>query len=229
VQDPLSFRVVAQVQGSLQAALARVRALVDLELASAAESPLVIAADGVMLSNGNFHLPALTVALDAAAIAIAQSASLAVERVIRFMSPAFTDLPLQLTRRGPAHSGFATLQKTLTALWSEIRSRANPASLDFFPISEGAEDHATMALGCVERLGDMLDRVRHLVAIELLVAAQAVDLRGIGADALGSGARAAHARVREVVPMLDEDRPLGPDVDAIAAAVAGGSFAPLPA
>lgn len=229
VQDPLSFRVVAQVQGSLQAALARVRALVDIELASAAESPLVIAADGIMLSNGNFHLPALTVALDAAAIAIAQSASLAVERVIRFMSPAFTDLPLQLTRRGPAHSGFATVQKTLTALWSEIRLRANPASLDFFPISEGAEDHATMALGCVERLGDMLDRVRYLVAIELLVAAQAVDLRGIGADALGSGARAAHARVREVVPMLDEDRPLGPDVDAIAAAVAGGSFAPLPA
>ena len=57
------------------------------------------------------------------------------------MSPAFTDLPLQLTRRGPAHSGFATVQKTLTALWSEIRLRANPASLDFFPISEGAEDH----------------------------------------------------------------------------------------
>jgi len=225
VQDPLSFRVVAQVQGSLQAALAHVRALVGIELASAAESPLVIAAEGVMLSNGNFHVPALTVAIDAAAIAIAQSASLAAERVIRFMSPAFTDLPLQLTRRGPAHSGFATLQKTLTALWSEIRLRANPASLDFLPISEGAEDHATMALGCVERLDEMLDRVRYLVAIELLVAAQAVDLRGIPADALGIGARAAHARLRDIVPMLDEDRPLGPDVDAIAAAVAAGSFA----
>ena len=85
VQDPLSFRVVAQVQGSLQAALAHVRALVGIELASAAESPLVIAAEGVMLSNGNFHVPALTVAIDAAAIAIAQSASLAAERVIRFM------------------------------------------------------------------------------------------------------------------------------------------------
>ena len=229
VQDPLSFRVVAQVQGSLQAALRAVRELVEIELASAAESPLVIAADGVMLSNGNFHVPALTVALDAAAIAIAQSASLGAERVIRFMSPAFTDLPLQLTRRGPAHSGFATLQKTVTALWSEIRLRANPASLDFLPVSEGAEDHATMALGCVERLADMLERLRYLVAIELLVAAQAVDLREIPADALGTGPRAALARVREIVPMLDEDRPLGPDVNAVATAVAGGSFAATPA
>jgi histidine ammonia-lyase len=66
------------------------------------------------------------------------------------MTPAFTDLPLQLTRHGPAHSGFATLQKTLTALWSEIRLRANPGSLDFLPVSEGVEDHATMALGTVE-------------------------------------------------------------------------------
>jgi histidine ammonia-lyase len=159
VQDPLSFRVVAQVQGSLQAALAGVRDLVEMELGSAAESPLVIAADGVMLSNGNFHLPALALALDAAAIALAQSTSLGAERVIRFMSPAFTDLPLQLTRHGPAHSGFATLQKTVTALWSEIRVRANPASLDFLPVSEGAEDHATMALGAVERLADMLERI----------------------------------------------------------------------
>jgi len=229
VQDPLSFRVVAQVQGSLQAALAGVRDLVELELGSAAESPLVIASDGVMLSNGNFHVPALALALDTAAIALAQSTSLAAERVIRFMSPAFTDLPLQLTRHGPAHSGFATLQKTVTALWSEIRARANPASLDFLPVSEGAEDHATMALGAVERLADMLERVRYVVAIELLVAAQAIDLRALPSDALGVGARAAYACVRQIVPMLDGDRPLGPDVDAIAARVATGAFRVLPA
>jgi len=229
VQDPLSFRVVAQVQGSLQAALASVRDLVEMELGSAAESPLVIAADDVMLSNGNFHLPALAVALDAAAIALAQSTSLAAERVIRFMSPAFTDLPLQLTRHGPAHSGFATLQKTVTALWSEIRMRANPASLDFLPVSEGAEDHATMALGAVERLADMLERIRYVVGIELLVAAQAIDLHAVPSDALGAGTRAARACVRDVVPMLDGDRPLGPDVDAIAARIATGAFSVLSA
>jgi histidine ammonia-lyase len=228
VQDPLSFRVVAQVQGSLQAALATLRDLVEMELRSASESPLVIAADGVMLSNGNFHVPALALALDTAAIALAQSTSLATERVIRFMSPAFTDLPLQLTRRGPAHSGFATLQKTMTALWSEIRMRANPASLDFLPVSEGVEDHATMALGAVERLADMLDRIRYVVAIELLVAAQAIDLRGLPPADLGVGTRAAYASVREISPMLDDDRPLGPDVDAIAARIPTGTFSAMP-
>jgi histidine ammonia-lyase len=229
VQDPLSFRVVAQVHGSLQAALADVCDLVEMELGSAAESPLVVASDGVMLSNGNFHLPAFALALDTAAIALAQATSLAVERVIRFMSPAFTDLPLQLTRHGPAHSGFATLQKTLTALWSEIRMRANPASLDFLPVSEGAEDHATMALGAVERLADMLEHIRYVVAIELIVAAQAIDLHELPSATLGAGARATHEHVRAIVPMLDGDRPLRPDVDAIADRIAEGAFGALPA
>ena len=227
VQDPLSFRVVAQVQGSLQAALANAREQIEVELNSAAESPLVLADAGVMLSNGNFHLPALALAFDAAAIAFAQSASLATERVIRFMSPAFTGLPLQLTRHGPAHSGFATLQKTLTALWSAIRLRANPASLDFLPVSEGAEDHATMAPGTVEKLAEMLERVRYVVAIELVVAAQAIDLRSLDVNALGHGARIAYARIREHVAALDGDRPLGPDVDAIAGRVADDAFSAI--
>jgi histidine ammonia-lyase len=102
--------------------------------------------------------------------------------------------------------------------------RANPASLDFLPVSEGAEDHATMALGSVERLADMLERIRYVVAIELLVAAQAIDLRGLPSDSLGIGTRAAYERVRAIVPMLDHDRPLGPDVDAIADQVATGDF-----
>ena len=224
VQDPLSFRVVAPVHGSLQAALEAARDAVETELNSATDSPLVIADDAVMLSNGNFHLPHLALAFDAAAIACAQSASLAVERGIRFMSPAFTDLPLQLTRHGPAHSGFATVQKTLTALWADIRFRANPGSLDFLPVSEGAEDHATMALGTVEKLDETLDRIRYLVAIELLVAAQALDLRNTAVDTLGKGTRAAYACVRSTVPVLDHDRPLGPDVDALVRRVAHGDF-----
>ena len=224
VQDPLSFRVAAQVHGCLQAAFESARDAVEVELNSAADSPLVIPGDGVMLSNGNFHLPHLALAFDAAAIACAQSASLATERVIRFMSPGFTDLPLQLTRHGPAHSGFATVQKTLTALWADIRLRANPGSLDFLPLSEGAEDHATMALGTVEKLGGMLARIRYVVAIELMVAAQALDLRNIAVEMLGHGARSAYARVRSTVPVLDVDRPLGPDVDALAERVTRGEF-----
>ena len=224
VQDPLSFRVVAQVHGSLEAALAHAREQVELELTSAGESPLVLSSDGVMLSNGNFHLPAFTLAFDALAIALAQATSLAVERVIRFMSPSFTDLPLQLTRHGPAHSGFATIQKTLTALWAEIRHRANPASLDFLPVSNGVEDHAPMALAGVERLAEMLECVRYVVAIEMLVAAQAIDLRAVDPGQLSSAVRALHRQIRGRVAMLEHDRPLGPDVDSIAALIASESF-----
>jgi histidine ammonia-lyase len=223
VQDPVSLRVVAQVHGALQDALDRAREQVEIELNSAAESPLVVGES--LLSNGNFHVPALTLALDTAAIALAQASSMAVERTLRFMTPALTDLPLQLTRRGPAHSGFATIQKTLTALWSEIRQRANPGSLDFLPVSESVEDHATMALSVVEKLNEIVERARYVVAFELMVAAQAVDLREVDLAQLGAGARVAHAAVRRHAAFLDEDRPLGPDADRIAAAIAVSGFA----
>ncbi|HEY5862453.1 MAG TPA: histidine ammonia-lyase [Casimicrobiaceae bacterium] len=222
VQDPVSLRAVAQVHGALHVALDRVRDEVEIEMNSAAESPLVV--DVFMLSNGNFHLPSLALTLDSAAIAFAQAASMGVERTLRFMTPALTDLPLQLTRHGPAHSGFATIQKTLTALWAEIRHRANPGSLDFLPVSESVEDHATMALFVVEKLGEIVERVRYVVAFELVVAAQAVDRRALDPGTLGTGARAAHAVVRRHVAFLDEDRPLGPDVERIAAALAAGAF-----
>jgi histidine ammonia-lyase len=227
VQDPLSFRVVAQVHGCLQSALAQACKEVEVELASAADSPLVIATDGVMLSNGNFHVPALALAFDSAAIALAHAASLGAQRVVRFMTPAMTGLPLQLTRHGPAHSGFATLQKTLSVLWSDIRLRANPGSLDGLTVSEGIEDHATMALGTVEKLAEALERARYVIAIEMLVAAQAIDLRALAPGRLGVGARAAYRAIRGVVPMLDADRPLGPDVDALAARIAAGDFLDL--
>jgi len=224
VQDPLSLRVVAQVHGAARWMTRLASEQVELELNSATESPLVVAADGVMISNGNFYVPALATALDAMSIALAQAASLAVERCIKFMSPAFTDLPLQLTRHGPAHSGFATVQKTLTGLWAGIRHAANPGSLDFLPVSERTEDHATMALGVAEKLGDAIEKARYLVAIELLIAAQAIDLRDLDRNRLGAGARIAYERVRAAIPALDVDRPLGPDIDRIEALVRAGDF-----
>jgi histidine ammonia-lyase len=225
VQDPLSLRTVPQVHGALWWMLGEARAQVELELNHAGESPLVLVEDGEILSTSNFHVPALALAFDAAAIALAQTASLAVERCIKFMSPAMTELPLQLTRHGPQESGFATVQKTLTALYNEIRLRANPGSLDFLPVSERIEDHAPMTLGVVEKLAECLDRACYLVAIDSLIASQAVDLRELRAEALGAGARALYQKVRAEVPMLDHDRPLGPDIDRVAHLVRTGRLA----
>src|SRR5213075_1307310 len=142
------------------------------------------------------------VTLDATAIAFAQAASLAVGRCIKFMSSTFTDLPLQLTRHGPAHSGFATVQKTLNALWGDIRRLANPGSLDFLPVSEQIEDHATQALAVVEKLEALVNSVRYLIAIELMIAAQAIDLRELDQAMLGNAPRHAYERVRALAPML---------------------------
>jgi histidine ammonia-lyase len=225
VQDPLSLRCVPQVHGALWWMLGEARAQVEIELNHAGESPLVLVEEGEMLSTSNFHVPALALAFDAAAIAFAQTAALAVERCIKFMSPAMTGLPLQLTRHGPQESGFATVQKTLTALYNEIRLRANPGSLDFLPVSERIEDHAPMTLGVVEKLAEIVDRAQYLVAIECLIAGQAVDLRELDPDALGGGARLLYRRVRAAVPMLDHDRPLGPDIDRMERLLRNGAVA----
>jgi histidine ammonia-lyase len=214
------LRCVTQVHGAVLELLWRTRDGVEMELNSATESPLVVVDTGEMLSNGNFHLAALALGFDALGLALAQAALLCVERCQRLYSPAFSDLPLQLTRHGPEHSGFATIQKTLTALYNEVRHLANPASLDCLPVSEAVEDHASMATNVVAKTAAMVPNLRYLAAIELLTAAQAIDLRGTDPRTLGAGARAAYTAVRGRVPVLDEDRPLGPDAEAIAALIA---------
>lgn len=220
VQDPLSFRVVAQVHGAGLWMLEESERAVELELGSAADSPLVVAQDGVMLSNGNFDAAALTLALQALALALAGMANLAAGRVLRMMAPTLSGLPLQLTRHGPAHSGFATLQKTTTVLAARIRRGAQPAALDGLPVSESTEDHAPMTLCVVDALAAQLDDVRRLIAVEQVVAAQAIDLRGVPPSALGAALREPYARLRACVAALDEDRPLGPAVDRVAALLA---------
>jgi histidine ammonia-lyase len=144
VQDPLSLRCVSQVHGAALAAVWSARDQVELELNSAAESPLVIADANAMLSNGNFDVAGLALAFDTLGLALAQSAMLCVQRCLKHFTPALSGLPLQLTTYGPEHSGFATIQKTLVAVYSVIRHLANPASLDSVPVSEMVEDHASM-------------------------------------------------------------------------------------
>ena len=224
VQDPVSFRCVTQVHGAAFAAARSVHEQIELELNSAADSPLVLPESGEMLSNGNFHVPGLSLAFDALGIGLAQTAAISVERCLKLFSPAFSDLPLQLTRHGPMHSGFATVQKTLTALYNEVRHAANPASLDFLPVSEAVEDHAPMTPHAIAKSVVIADNLCYLAAIELLAAAQAVDLRGLDPVALGRGAKAAYDAVRKAVATLDEDRPIGPDIEAIERLVAAGAI-----
>ncbi|MEP7208245.1 MAG: aromatic amino acid ammonia-lyase [Casimicrobiaceae bacterium] len=224
VQDPLSLRCITQVHGAALGALSRARDAVELELNSASESPLVLADDEAMLSNGNFHPAALALDMDAVGLGLAATAMLCVQRCQRLYSPAMSGLPLQLTRRGPEHSGFATLQKTLSTLYAELRHLANPASLDCLPVSEAIEDHASMAPSVIAKTAAMVPSLHYLAAIELVSAAQAVDLRETPLDTLGAGARSAYDAVRRHVRTLDHDRSLGPDVERIARLIREGGI-----
>jgi histidine ammonia-lyase len=220
VQDPVSLRCVTPVHGAALTALMHARDSVERELNGANESPLVLADEGEMLSNGNFHTAELALAFEALGLGLAQAASLCVQRCQRLYSPGVSGLPLQLTRRGPEHSGFATIQKTLTALYNELHHLAQPAMLDCLPVSETLEDHTSMAPYVVSKTAAMLPALHHLAAIELLSAAQACDLRELDMSLLGTGTGVAYAEVRKRAAFLDEDRPLGYDVEAIAASFA---------
>ena len=222
LQDPFSFRCISQVHGAAQTAIAFARESVEIELNAAGDNPLVILENGSILSTGNFHVPALALGFDLVGLALTQVTSLAAERIIRLMSPQSSGLPAFLTPHEGLRAGFATLQKTLTALGAEIRHLANPGSLDFLPVSEGIEDHATMAPLTVRKAGQIVDRLTAVIAIELMVAAQAVDLRG--SIRLGRGTRAAYDAVRQVIEPLDEDRVLGAEVERLHILIASGKL-----
>ena len=209
IQDAISFRTLAQVFGSSYAAQAALAQAVDVELNGNSDSPLVFAADGDMLSSPNFHPPMLALAFDSMAIAIAHLASASVQRVIKLQTPHLSALPRYLSPVGGASVGFNALQKTAAAIHAEIKLKASPASLDAVVVSDTVEDHATQALLCVRKLGEQLQLYRYLLAIEALVAAQAVDLGQT--RRLGAGTQLVFDAVRAAVPMLQQDRPPGPD------------------
>ncbi|MCX7226551.1 MAG: aromatic amino acid lyase [Burkholderiales bacterium] len=209
IQDALSFRTMAQLFGSTHAALAMLSDAVESEINGISDSPLVLAAEGEMLSSPNFHPPMIALTFDSMAIALTHLATASVQRVIKLQNPALSGLPKYLSPVGGASVGFNAMQKTAAALHAEIRLKATPASLDAVVVSDTVEDHATHALFCVRKLDEQMRLVRHLVAVEALVAAQAIDLRG--PLTLGVGTQVVFDAVRSAVAPLQADRPCGPD------------------
>jgi histidine ammonia-lyase len=223
LQDPLSFRCTSQIHGSLRAALDLLAAALVPELDGAADNPLVLADEDEILSNGNFHVPALAMALDATAIALAQVAATVGERPARLNTGRLSGLAPNLTRSGPTSSGMAPLTKTAQALTIEIRHLAAPFAVLPTIGADGVEDDSTSAAQAALRVRDQLERMRLLVAVELVVAAEAVELAA--PERLGAGTGAAYRCVREFVTKLEDDRPLGRDVERLAnEALAGGEL-----
>ncbi|MER5432310.1 aromatic amino acid lyase [Streptomyces sp. NPDC002588] len=146
------------------------------ELNGCSDNPVVLADTGEIVSSGNFHPPALALAFDSLALALTQTASISAERMRRLLDPAVSGLPANLSPYGPERSGFAPLAKTAQALVAEIRMLSVPVSTDPRHGAHAVEDDSTNAALGVRRLTTILVRLRQLLAVESVVAAQAVDL-----------------------------------------------------
>ncbi|TSD88139.1 histidine ammonia-lyase [Mycobacterium sp. KBS0706] len=215
VQDPLSYRCAPQVWGALLHAVGEARTATEIEITSSGDNPVVLVPEGLMLSHGNFDLTAFVLGWERLGQAMAHGAAATAWRTMKIMSAGMSDLPRFLTPLGGSRAGFATVQKTVSLLEAEIRHLAAPASLTPIPVADGVEDQASLAPSVLAKTEAIVDRLRFLVAIELIASAQAVELRGVETE-LGAGTGEAYRLIRQHVPPLVEDRTQGADVQRMA-------------
>jgi histidine ammonia-lyase len=220
VQDAYSLRCMPQVHGAARDALAHVRRVLEIEINAATDNPLVFAdaPDGArIVSGGNFHGAPVAAALDLLAIAIADLASISERRTQALLDPACSNLPAFLAPDPGLESGFMMHQVTAAALVSECKGLAHPASVDSIPTSANKEDHVSMGVWAARKAAQSLANAERVLAIELLVAAQGIDL--LRPLETSPPLEAAHRAIRARVPRLDADRPGWPDIEAVAGLV----------
>ncbi len=224
VQDAYSLRCMPQVHGPVLDAIDFAAGMIGRELNAATDNPLVFET-GELLSGGNFHGQAVALALDVLAIAMTNLITIAERRIDHLVHPLLNQgLPPFLTRDAGVNSGFMMAQVTAASLASECKVLAHPASVDTIPTDGSKEDVVPMAMTAALKLRRILQNVRYGLAIELMCAAQGVDFRAPLRP--GRGVAHAHATVRRLVPPLDGDRVLTPDIERLAEAIRRGDFTP---
>ena len=228
LQDPLSFRCLAQTHGVLLCALKTLETEVHVHLNSSPDNPVVLLDEQRCVSNGNFHTPGLTHTLDAVSRALAWCANDAVARIQRLMHAPFSALPPLLSSDSANSAGFGPLLKPIEALRAEIIHLATPVPILPSHNADGVEDTATFAPLAAQTLTTQLDRMSLLVAFELIAACQAIDLRRIASGdqftsdpQLGPQLLALYRSVRAQSRFIDADRPVGREVEQIARALKG--------
>jgi histidine ammonia-lyase len=223
-QDPYTLRCIAQVIGPALDAIESVAAVVDIELNAVSDNPLFLVDERRVLHGGNFHGQPVAMALDQLKVALVEIGVMAERRIARALDAALSGgLPPFLIRGGPGvQSGLMGLQYCATTLAAENAQLAAPASVASIPTNANNQDVVSMGMLAARHAARVLDNARRLIAIELLCAAQALDLRGI--DRAGIGTRAAHAGVRAHAAPLIDDRPLTADVEGMAELIDDGEL-----
>jgi histidine ammonia-lyase len=225
VQDAYALRCMPQVFGPVYDAIEFAAGVIGRELNAATDNPLVFE-DGAILSGGNFHGQSVAMVLDFLAIVLTNLATMSERRVDRLLNPDLNEgLPPFLAREAGVNSGLMMLQVNAAALASECKVLSHPASVDTIPTDGGKEDVVPMAMGSAIKLRRIVHNVKHVLAIELLCAMQALEFR----RPLRSSApiEEAHTRVREHVAPLERDRVLSGELAALSRAVVEGRFSGL--
>lgn len=223
VQDGYSLRCVPQVHGASQDAINYVKSKVEIEINSVTDNPIVFKETMEGISGGNFHGQPMALAFDFLGIAVSELANISERRLERLVNPSLGGFPAFLVKRGGLNSGFMIVQYSAAALVSENKVLAHPASVDSIPSSAGQEDHVSMGTIAARKAAEILGNARRVLAMELMCACQAVDLIE-GREKLGKGTRAAYGIIRDVCPMLENDRPLYEDINRCEAVLVDGSL-----
>jgi histidine ammonia-lyase len=223
VQDPYSLRCQPQVMGAALDLIRFAAGTIEREANAVSDNPLVFSDSGEILSGGNFHAEPVAFAADILAMAVAEIGALSERRTALLVDPAMScGLPAFLVAEPGLNSGFMIAQVTAAALASENKSLAHPGSIDSLPTSANQEDHVSMATYAARRLADMARNAADIVAIEMLAAAQGVDMRRplTTSPALARAMREIRARV----PFLDRDRSMAGDIRAVRELIESGWF-----
>lgn len=223
VQDGYSLRCAPQVHGATRDTVEHARRVFQVEINAVTDNPLIFTDTGEAVSAGHFHGQPVALPLDFLAIAVAELANISERRTERLVNPALSNgLPAFLVSRPGLNSGTMVAQYTAAALVSENKILCHPATVDSIPTSAGQEDHVSMGTIAARKLMRVVEHTRTVLAIELLCAAQALDLRGNIPP--GAGVAAAHRAIRAAVPHLDDDRVMSTDIARITALIEDGSL-----
>jgi histidine ammonia-lyase len=213
VQDQYSLRCIPQVHGSVRDALRVAEDWLSIEINGATDNPLVFPEDKILLSGGNFHGGPMSLCFDFLAIAVAQIASISERRIALLMDSSQSELPPFLSKQSGLHSGFMMAQVTAAALVSENKIFAHPASVDTIPTSANKEDHVSMGVTAALKFQQVVQNTSNVLAIELMCAAQALDL--LTPLKSSESLQVAHKIIRSRVPVLEEDRILSTDIQSL--------------
>jgi histidine ammonia-lyase len=225
VQDPYSLRCQPQVMGACLDTLRHAAAVIGREVNAVSDNPLVFSETGEVLSGGNFHAEPVAIAADTMAIAISEIGALSERRIALLVDSKMSSLPAFLVPEPGLNSGFMIAQVTAAALASENKAMSFPGSVDSLPTSANQEDHVSMATYAARRTIDMADNTAGIIAVELLAAAQGIDLR----KPIGTSPKLNDALIalRAKVAFWDQDREMAPDIAAAKALIATPLFRDL--